>query len=574
MPIRNADVATMFDEIADILEIQGANPFRVRAYRNAGWLIRSLDVALTDMVAGGEDLAALPGIGAGLAGKIREIVETGTCAAFEKLHEEVPESLIELLRVPGLGPKRVQALYHELDIQTLEQLHRAAKDGRIRQLPGFSDKTEAHVLRAVEALRQRPGRFKLASAADYAAPLVAYLRAVTGVKRVVVAGSFRRARETVGDLDILVTATPDSTVMQQFTDYEEVVEVVSKGPTRSTIVLRSGLQVDLRVVAERSYGAALHYFTGSKVHNIAVRRLGQQRGLKINEYGVFRGNRRIAGDTEESVFQAVGLRYIPPELRENRGEIEAAREGKLPRLVEVGDLRGDLHVHTTATDGRNSIREMALAARDLGHEYLAVTEHSQRVTVAHGLTPERLLAQVEEIDGLNEEGLGVHIFKGIEVDILEDGELDLPDDLLGRLDVVIGAVHSRFNLSRERQTERIMRAMDHPHFTILAHPTGRLIPRREPYDVDMGRIIRHARERGCYLELNAHPERLDLFDVYCQAAKGEGVLVSINSDAHSVQGMGMLRPGIGQARRGWLEKSDVLNTRPLKKLRTLLARTM
>ncbi|MDH3239540.1 MAG: DNA polymerase/3'-5' exonuclease PolX, partial [Alphaproteobacteria bacterium] len=504
MPIRNADVATVFDEISDILEIQGANPFRVRAYRNAGRLLRSLDAAVTDMVAGKEDLTALPGIGADLAGKIREIVETGTCAMLEKLHEEMPEGLTELLKVPGLGPKRVQALYHELDVRTLEQLHRAAKDGRIRQLPGFGEKTEDHILQAVEALRQRPERFKLATAAEYAGPLVEHLRAATGVKRVVVAGSFRRARETVGDLDILVTATPDNTVMQRFVDYEEVAEVVSKGPTRSTVVLRSGLQVDVRVVAEESYGAALHYFTGSKAHNIAVRRLGRQRGLKINEYGVFRGNRRISGNTEGSVFRAVGLRYISPELRENRGEIEAAREGKLPKLVEFEDLRGDLHVHTTATDGRNSLREMALAARDLGLEYVAVTEHSRRVTVAHGLTSRRLLAQIDEIDALNEEKIGVHILKGIEVDILEDGRLDLPDDVLGRLDLVIGAVHSRFNLSRERQTERIMRAMNRPHFTLLAHPSGRLIPRREPYDVDMGRIIRHARERGCYLELNAH----------------------------------------------------------------------
>jgi DNA polymerase (family 10) len=526
------------------------------------------------MVARSEDLTALPGIGTDLAGKIREIVETGSCATLEKLHEEVPEGLTELLRVPGLGPKRVQALYLELDVHTLEQLHRAAKDGRIRQLPGFSHKTEARILQAVEVLSQRPERFKLVTAAEYAGPLVEYLGAATGVKRVVVAGSFRRARETVGDLDILVTATPDSTVIQQFVDYEEVAEVVSKGPTRSTVVLRSGLQVDLRVVAAESYGAALHYFTGNKAHNIAIRRLARQRGLKINEYGVFRGSTRISGDIEESVFRAVGLRYIPPELRENRGEIEAAREGKLPRLVVFEDLRGDLHVHTTATDGRNSIREMALAAQDLGLEYMAVTEHSHRVTVAHGLTSERLLAQIDEIDVLNEEGLRVHILKGIEVDILEDGGLDLPDDVLGRLDLVIGAVHSRFNLSRERQTERIMRAMDRPHFTVLAHPTGRLIPRREPYDVDMGRIIRHARERGCYLELNAHPERLDLFDVYCQAAKGEGVLISINSDAHSDQGVSVLRHGVGQARRGWLEKGDVLNTRPLNKLRTLLARTM
>jgi DNA polymerase (family 10) len=332
--------------------------------------------------------------------------------------------------------------------------------------------------------------------------------------------------------------------------------------------------VDVRVVDPECYGAALHYFTGSKAHNIAVRRLAQARGLKINEYGVFKGTRRLAGDTEESVFQAVGLPFIPPELREDRGEIEAARSGRLPRLIERDELRGDLHAHTTATDGHNSLREMAEAAKVLGFEYLAITEHSRRLTVAHGLDPVRLAKQVDEIDRLNEELEGITLLKGIEVDILDDGHLDLPDDLLGRLDLVVGAVHSRFNLSRARQTERILKAIDHPHFTLLAHPTGRLIDRREPYDVDMLRIIRKARERGCYLELNAHPERLDLLDTHCQMAKEEGVLVSINSDAHSVLDFDHLRLGVGQARRGWLEKDDVLNTRSLEALRPLLRRTM
>jgi DNA polymerase (family 10) len=574
MPMRNADIAALFDEIADILEIQEANAFRVRAYRNAARQVENLSRDLKDMVEAGEDLTELPGIGADLAGKITELVETGKCAALDKLQKESPEGITELLKVPGLGPKRVHALYHDLDIHTLEQLQRAAADGMIRQLPGFGAKTEKRVLQAAKELRQRPERFKLATAAQYVGPLLDYLGGVDGVKRVTVAGSFRRCRETVGDIDVLVTATAKSPVMKRFADYEETAEVVSSGSTRSTIVLRSGLQVDLRVVPGKSYGAALHYFTGNKAHNIAIRRLGQKRGLKINEYGVFRGKKRIAGDTEESVFASVDLPYIPPEMRENRGEIEAARKGELPVLVEAGDLRGDLHVHTTATDGKNSLREMAAAAREHGLDYMAVTEHSRRVTVAHGLTPDRLREQSDAIDALNDENPGIFILKGIEVDILEDGSLDLPDDVLARLDLVIGAVHSKFNLSRKKQTERILRAMDRPHFTILAHPSGRLIPDRDPYDVDMGRIVRHAGERGCFLELNAHPERLDLLDTYCQTAKEEGVLISINSDAHSVLGFDNLRHGVGQARRGWLEKKDVLNTRPLRRLRELLAHTM
>jgi len=334
------------------------------------------------------------------------------------------------------------------------------------------------------------------------------------------------------------------------------------------------LQVDLRVVAQHCYGAALHYFTGSKAHNIAIRRIAQQLGLKVNEYGVFRGTQRVAGDSEESVYHAVGLAYIPPELREDRGEIEAARAGRLPQLVELSDLRGDLHAHTNATDGHDSLRDMALAAKALGLEYLAITEHSRRLTVAHGLDPLQLARQCDEIDRLNEQLGGITLLKGIEVDILEDGSLDLPDSVLARLDLVVGAVHSGFDLSRAKQTKRILRAMDHPHFTLLAHPSGRLIERRAPYDVDMLHIIRHAKQRGCFLELNAHPERLDLLDSHCQTAKEEGVLVSINSDAHSTFDFNNLRYGIGQARRGWLEKTDVLNTRPLAELWPLLKRTM
>jgi DNA polymerase (family 10) len=574
MPIHNADIAALFEETADRLEIQGANPFRIRAYRNAARTLGELPQEARTLLEQGEDLTRLPGIGDDLAAKVKEIVTTGRCSLLERLRKELPPAVTELLQIPGLGPKRVKALYHDLEVQTVEQLYRAARDGRIRALPGFGEKTELNILQAVEAHASQTRRFKLAVAAQYADALCAFLQAVPGVDQVTVAGSFRRMRETVGDLDILVTAAADSPVMQRFTAYDEVAEVLSAGTTRASVILRSGLQVDLRVVDKKSYGAALCYFTGSKTHNIAIRRIAQKRGLKVNEYGVFHGDERIAGEDEASVYKSVGLPFIAPELREDRGEIEAAHAGRLPRLVEFADLRGDLHAHTQATDGHDSLREMALAAKALGLEYLAITEHSRHLAVAHGLDPLRLARQCEEIDQLNSELDGITLLKGIEVDILEDGSLDLPDDVLARLDLVIGAVHSQFHLSRAKQTTRILRAMDHPHFTMLAHPSGRLIDKREPYDVDMLRIIRHAKTRGCYLELNAHPERLDLLDTHCQMAKEEGVLISINSDAHSTFDFANLKYGVGQARRGWLEKDDILNTRPLAALRRLLKRTM
>ncbi len=572
MPVHNADVAAVFGEIADLLEIEAANPFRVRAYRNAARTVGDLGPDVAGLVAKGEDLTRLPGIGADLAAKIKEIVDTGKCALLEGLRHELPPAIAELLHIPGLGPKRVRALWQELDIQTVEQLYKAARDGRIRGLAGFGEKTEAKILQSVEAHLSKARRFKLAIAAQYADGIMDHLRRVAGVERVEVAGSFRRMRETVGDLDILVIAAAGSRAMAAFTGYEEVAEVLSSGPTRASVVLKSGLQVDLRLVAAESYGAALCYFTGSKAHNIAIRRLGQEKGLKINEYGVFRGERRVAGESEASVFAAVGLPFIPPELREDRGEIAAAAASRLPRLVELGDLRGDLHVHTKATDGRDTLAAMAEAAKAAGLDYIAITEHSRRLTVAHGLDPQRLAKQIDEIDRLNEKLKGVTLLKGIEVDILEDGGLDLPDSILCRLDLVVGAVHSRFELSRAKQTERILRAMDNPYFTLLAHPTGRVIEVREPYDVDMLRIIRHAGRRGCFLELNAHPERLDLLDTYCLAAKEEGVLVAIDSDAHSAADFANLRFGVGQARRGWLEAKDVLNSRRLPELRRLLRR--
>jgi len=453
-------------------------------------------------------------------------------------------------------------------------LQNAAREGRVQALPGFGEKTEQHILDALAAQSGKERRVRLADAAPYAEALVTYLRQFPGVDRVVAAGSYRREKETIGDLDILATARHGKAVTDRFTAYPEVEEVLARGETKASVRLRSKLQVDLRVVPEESYGAALQYFTGSKDHSVVLRQLAQQQGLKLNEYGVFRGETRVAGETEESVYAAVGLPWIPPELRENRGEFEAARAGRLPHLLEQQDLQGDLHAHTKATDGRHSLKEMAEAARHRGLKYLAITDHSRRLTMAKGLDPGRLLMQMEEIDRLNATLSGIRILKGIEVDILEDGNLDLPDNVLGRLDLVVGAVHSRFNLSKQKQTERILRAMGHPHFSILAHPSGRLIGQREPYEVDMLRVIRKARERRCFLEVNAHPERLDLTEIHCQMAREEGVLLAVNTDAHSTLELENARFGIGQARRGWLERADVVNTRSFSELKKLLKPTM
>ena len=574
MPVHNEDIAVIFDEMADLLEIEDANPFRVRAYRNAARTIRGLGRELKEMVAQGEDLTRLPGIGKDLAAKIEEILATGHAKALDKLHKEVPASLEALLKIPGLGPKRVKVLYQDLHIKTLKQLENAARRGKLSDLPGFGSKTEQRILESVGAHRSLEKRFLRSVAQQYAEPLVQYLQTVSGVKDVVIAGSYRRGRETVGDLDVLVTVTAKSPVMQKFVAYDEVVEVMSKGTTRSTVFLRNGLQVDLRVVKQTSFGSALHYFTGSKAHNIQVRRLGQQRGLKINEYGVFKGKQSIAGKTEASVFKSVGLPFIPPELREGRGEIEAAEKKKLPCLVMREDLQGDLHVHTNATDGNATIEEMALAAKQAGLKYLAITDHSHRLKIVHGLDRKRLQKQIEEIDKLNAKLSGITILKGIEVDILEDGSLDLPDNILSQLDMVIGAVHTKFRLSRNKQTNRILRAMDSKYFTMLAHPSGRLLEERPPYELDMSRVIEAARERGCYLELNSQPQRLDLTDTYCQLAKEQGVMISINSDSHSTNGFGLLEEGVHQARRGWLEKQDVLNACSLRELRKYLKATM
>jgi DNA polymerase (family 10) len=524
------------------------------------------------MVESGEDLSRLHGVGDAIARKVRELVRTGRLAALAKLERDEGSELADLLRIRGLGPKRVRALHELLGVRSPAQLERAARAGRVAALPGFGARTEQAILAALAGPLPAEHRALWAVAEPIADSLVAFLRKIPGVKRVTVAGSFRRLRETVGDLDILVTCKRGTPVLEGFPRCEDIEQVLSAGTTRSTVVLRSGLQVDVRVVPEVSYGAALHYFTGSKAHNVAVRTLGVRKGLKINEYGVFRGDRRVAGRSEREVYAQVGLPYVEPELREDRGEIEAARDGKLPRLVSLGDIRGDLHVHTRASDGRATLEAMAEAGLRRGYEYLAITEHTQALRVARGLDPEQLRRQLEAIDRLNEKLSGrMVLLKAAEVDILEDGSLDLPDELLEALDLCVGAVHSHFELPARAQTERILRAMDHPRFRVLAHPTGRLIGDRDPYPVDVERLIDGAAERGRWLEINAQPQRLDLSNVYARAAVERGVGLAIATDAHAPDHLDYMRLGVAQARRGWVAKRDVLNTRSLASLRKLLA---
>lgn len=574
MPVHNADIAAAFGEIADLLEIGGENPFRIRAYRNASRLVGDARREFREAVAAGEDLTQLDGIGADLARKIAEFVTTGRLAALDELKAKFPPGLTDLLRVQGVGPKRVKTLWKELGVDSLPALAAAAQAGRIRTLAGFGEKMEQNILQALATHAADDRRFRRASVVNQVEALARHLQAVPGVRQLAQAGSFRRGRETVGDLDLLVEAGQAEPVMAAFVAFDEVRQVLAQGETKSSVILRNGLQVDLRVVPAASFGAALQYFTGSKAHNVALRGLAIRQGLKLNEYGLFRGEESVAGAAEADIYRALGLAWVPPELREDRGEVEAAAAGSLPALVEERDLRGDLHNHSTWSDGAASIREMAAAARARGYAYLAITDHSKRLTVANGLDERRLLEQLDEVDAVNAELRDLVLLKGIEVDILEDGQLDLSDEVLARLDVVVASVHSKFNLSREQQTERILRALDHPHVAILGHPTGRLLLERPGYELDMERIITHARQRGCFLELNAHPERLDLNDVHARMARDAGVLISINSDAHSPRDLALAAHGIVQARRAWLGPADVLNTRPLPELRRLLARAM
>jgi DNA polymerase (family 10) len=575
--VENIDVARIFDEIADVLELKNDNPFRIRSYRRAARVVRDLPEDAKTLLADGK-LEAVPGIGKSLAEKIEEIAKTGTCQTYEEIRRDSHYPLLGLLAIPGVGPKLAVRLHEELGIRSVDDLERAAKAGKLHGLARLGEKLEEKILKGIEQHRRHSGRTKLAEALTYAYAIVRTLGGIKGVSRIEPAGSLRRMRETIGDIDILVTAEHSEKVsekiMDTFTSMDAVGQVLARGDTRSSVVLKSGIQVDLRILPRAVYGAALHYFTGSKDHNVAIRDRGKRMGLKISEYGVFdvRTEKLLGGKDEEEVFRAVGLPFIPPELRENSGEIEAAEEGRLPHLVEIKDIKGDLQMHTTATDGANSIEEMATAASKLGYKYIAITDHSKAVRVAGGLNDREMTAHAKRIRKANTAVEGIEILVGIEVDILADGSLDLADETLAQCDVVIAAVHSRFSMPREEMTRRVLAGIENKYVNIMAHPTGRLINEREPYEIDVDALIAGARKTGIALELDAYPDRLDLRDIHCRAAKEAGVKISIDTDSHAALQLGAMRYGVATARRGWLEPADVINTWSLAKLRKFLAR--
>ncbi|MEA3488074.1 MAG: DNA polymerase/3'-5' exonuclease PolX, partial [Euryarchaeota archaeon] len=524
----NLDIARIFAEISDILEVKGANTFKIRAYRRAVSTIESLpqDLKVIAERGGVKELKQIPGVGDAIAKKIVEIAETGDCKSHIELKQEVPPSLLELLAIPRVGPKTLAKLHAELGIDSIADLEKAAKSHQLEELPGLGTKVEENILKGIAQYRRYQGRVLLSKALPYAESIVNDLKKLDAVEEITIAGSLRRMRETVGDIDILVVSKSPKEVMDTFTSLDGVEDIVAKGETKSSIVIR-GMDVDLRVVGAESFGAAAHYFTGSKHHNIRIRELGMKNGLKINEYGIYRGDERIGGEEEPEVFKSVGLTYIPPELREDRGEVEAAKDGRIPELIEISDLKGDLHVHTRWSDGKNSIAEMAEAAIALGYEYIAVADHSPAVGIAGGMTEDKIAERQIELETVNTgfEGAGTRfrVLSAAEVDIKSDFSMDYEDAILKELDVVVGSVHSKFSQDRDTMTKRIVTAMENPHVDMIAHPTGRIIGKREPYDVDMAQLMETAKATGTILELNSFPNRLDLKDVHCRMAKDYGV---------------------------------------------------
>lgn len=566
----NAALARLFAEVGDLLEIKGENPFKIRAYRNASDTIASAPGRVADLDEA--RLLGMPGIGRDLARRIREAADTGSIQFHKDLLAEFPPTILDLLGLQGVGPKTVRQLYVELGIRTIEDLESAARNGRLTTLKGMGPKKQALILKAVEERRRHAGRHLMADACDASAALVAYLREQAPAVEFIPVGSLRRGCETCGDLDVLAVGGGPG-LMDAFTGYRLVERVLGQGDTKSSVLLGGGLQADLRLVPPDSRGAAMQYFTGSKAHNIALRDRALQRGWKLNEYGLFGADGSVvAGDPEESVYEALGLAWVPPELREQRGEIEAAESGRLPRLVERADLRGDLHMHTTATDGRDDIESMARAAREAGLEYIAITDHSHALAMANGLDERRALEHARRIREVNGRVEGLTLLAGIECDIRLDGTLDLADDCLAELDYVVASIHSGFGQDRQAVTDRLLRAMECPWVDTLGHPTGRILLRREPLPADMEAVVDAAARHGVALEINSQVDRLDLGDVHARLARERGVPLVIASDAHSKAGLGVLRWGVQVARRAWADASGVLNTRPLADLRRALRR--
>ncbi len=571
--MQNTEIARVFDEVADLLEIQAANPFRVRAYRNAARTIRDAPESLADVVKkDGSDLTELPGIGDDLAEKIAVIVKTGALPLHAELAAKLPAGLLDLLRIPGLGPKRVRQLHTQLKVKSAADLAKALAAGRVARLKGFGPKMVAKIAAGLGLAQHVERRMLLHDAEAYAAAVIEHLRGVRGIKELAVAGSYRRRKETVGDLDVLVACAAPAAAIRHFVGFGDVAEVLSQGDTRATVKLRSGLQVDLRAVEPAAYGAALVYFTGSKAHNVELRGLAVDKKLKLNEYGLFAGARRVAGKTEAEVYGRLGLDWIPPELREARGEIALARAHELPTLVTADDIRGDLQMHTDASDGQASLAQMAAAATALGYRYIAITDHSKRVTMAHGLDAERLRAQWRAIDAWNAAHDGCTVLKSVELDILERGGLDLPDDVLAQADYVVAAIHYGLTQSEKQITRRLVDAARHPWVDAIGHPTGRLLGKREPYALDFDQLAAAAAETGCLLELNGHPERMDLPDTLAAAAQRRGVRFVLSTDSHHPGNLAFMRYAVDLARRAGLEAKDIVNTLPLDGFRRALKR--
>jgi DNA polymerase (family 10) len=575
--MQNAEVARLFDELADLLEIQGANAFRLRAYRNASRTIEGLTESIADLAAKGPSaLTEIPGIGKELANKIVVIVETGELPQLEEAREKVPPGVVQMLRIPGIGPKKVAALFNELGVQTLDALKAAAQDGEVAKLKGFGKKTATIILEGLEQVEQAGNRVYLADARPLVDEILQSLRALDSVTQCSVAGSFRRSRETIGDVDVLATSTDSEEAMKTLAEHSLVEKVLASGSTKMRVRLspvfdgQTKLEMDLRVVPDESYGAAMQYFTGSKEHNIVVRRRALDLGLSVNEYAVTRDGEYVCGRTEQEVYEAVGLPWIPPELRESRGEFELAEQGRLPALVELADMRGDLHMHTTATDGNASIQEMAEAAKARGLQYIAITDHSKRVTMANGLDADRLRAHWKAIDKVRGKISGIEILSGIECDILEDASMDLSDDVLAEADWVIAVLHYGLKQPREQINKRLLAAIENPHVSVIGHPSGRIISRRPGADISYGDVFKAAADHGVMMEINAHRSRLDLDEIHAAAAKDHGIPIVISTDAHSVHGFAEMENGICQARRAGLQKDDVANTRTFSRFQKLL----
>jgi DNA polymerase (family 10) len=558
--MKNQEIAGIFNDIADLLEIKGENPFRIRAYRRAALNIEGLTKDVAGTLKG--ELIKIPGIGQDLAGKIEEYVRTGRLQFYEDLKKEVPEGLSLLLSVPSLGPKTAKLFFEKLKIKNLEDLERFAREHKLSGLPGIKEKTEENILKGIEMLKRGMERQPLGKVLPVANDILKHLKSKAPVEKLSIAGSIRRWKDTIKDIDVLATSQDPKAVMNAFVHLPHVKDILMHGPTKSSVIIHEGLQVDLRVVEEDCFGAALAYFTGSKAHNIRLREMAVKSGLKINEYGIFRekDEKKLGGEKEEDIYRILGLPYIPPELREDSGEIEAAIEGRLPKVIELCDIKGDLHVHSKWSDGSHDFEELIDEAKKRGYEYVAITDHSKGLAIARGLSAERLMEEKKEIDAINKRLKGFRLIVGTEVDIRSSGEIDFPDEILKKMDIVVASIHSGFRQNREQLTKRLVSAMRNPYVSIIAHPTGRLIGERDPYDVDMNEVLKVAKETGTAIEINAYPLRLDLNDIHAKMAKEMGIPIVISTDTHIISQLDYMGYGVSIARRGWLEKKDILNT--------------